>query len=145
MIEKLGAQIEKKREELQEVEDEIEKQQRELEEEKEKYVQWMKLARAEKSAKFRKQRSRLLVQLGGEWVKYTGAQIEPECDFEKIFEEQAERMNKIFRSMLHCPDCGAMLLREESKKRPGQFFWCCEKKCGFASVWEKNGVPQMGD
>ena len=146
MIEKLGAQIEKKRDELQEVEDEIEKQQRELEEEKEKYVRWMKVAKAERSVKFRKQRSRLLVRLGGEWANYAGVQIDPESDFEKIFEEQAERMNRIYKSLLRCPECGALLLREESKKRPGQFFWYCEGKCGFSSVWERNGVPKiLGD
>ena len=139
-------ELKSKKKKLQEQEDEIEKLKRELEEEKENYVRWMKVQKAEKSVKFRKQRSRLLVQIGGEWSKYAGVQIDPESDFEKIFEEQAERMNKIYKSLLRCPACGALLLREESQKHPGNFFWYCEGKCGFPSRWEKNGLPQlMGD
>lgn len=144
-MDKLEVKKEKLVEKINEV-NEIDEQIKRLEEEKKDCLRWLNAKQAENSAKFRKKRSRLLVQLGGEFVKYADVKIVPDSDFEEIFEKQAERMNKIYNSLLRCPDCGALLLREESKKHKGKFFWYCEKKCGWASRWEKNGVPQiLGD
>ncbi|MGN0950110.1 MAG: DNA topoisomerase 3 [Mitsuokella sp.] len=43
-----------------------------------------------------------------------------------------------------CPECKkGYLLRAESKKKKGSYFWYCSERCGAKSVWDKNGLPDL--
>ena len=46
--------------------------------------------------------------------------------------------------VVKCPSCDkGYLLRTESKKHPGKFFWYCSDHCGGESVWDKDGLPDI--
>lgn len=46
--------------------------------------------------------------------------------------------------IVRCPNCGeGYMLRAESKKRPGKFYWWCSAKCGMKPVWDKDGLPDI--
>ena len=46
--------------------------------------------------------------------------------------------------IIKCPECGeGYLLRAESSKKKGTYFWYCSARCGAKSVWDKNGLPDF--
>ena len=95
------------------------------------------------SVVFRKALAHAKYELGGEWFKsYANAEIALDSDFEKIIEDEKERMQRIFNSVPRCPKCGGLLLKAKSKNKD-KFFWYCADKCGAKSVWDRNGLPHF--
>lgn len=46
--------------------------------------------------------------------------------------------------IIKCPECGeGYMLRAESSKRKGTYFWYCSARCGAKSVWDKDGLPNF--
>ena len=92
-----------------------------LEEEARKTKLEIRTIKNEYGKEFRKARAHVLYEVGGEWFAwYTKEEITPESNFDKIIEEEKERMRKMYNSLPLCPKCKIGRLINEGK------FWECD-------------------
>ncbi len=114
------------------------------EEKRAKNIEEIEELKRQSSVVFRKALAHAKYELGGEWFKsYAKAEIKLDSDFDEIIEDEKKRMQRIFNSVPRCRQCGGLLLKAESQKKAGKYFWYCADKCGAKSVWDKNGLPNF--
>ena len=83
---------------------------------------------------FRKARAHVLYEVGGEWFAwYTKTKITPESNFDKIIDDEKERMRKMYNSLPLCPKCKIGRLINE-----GDFWQCDNFECrAHVKVYEQ--------
>lgn len=93
---------------------------------------------------FSKKRTRLLIQLGAEWLRIANEKVTSDSNLESLLQSEIEYMELINRLFPRCPKCKkTVLLKVPSQKNPDKFYWKCPNKCGFSPVWDKNGQPDL--
>lgn len=96
-----------------------------------------KVLKSEINTNIRKARNRLLIRLGGDWLKLIGYSLKDETKFESLYERQSKMMKTVFNSLPHCPDCGHVVLKLENGN-----WWCVSPDCG-KTYKSKNGNPDF--
>ena len=83
---------------------------------------------------FRKARAHVSYEVGGEWFAwYTKTKITPESNFDKIIDDEKERMRKMYNSLPLCPKCKIGRLINE-----GDFWQCDNFECrAHVKVYEQ--------
>ena len=108
----------------------------ELEAEVRKSKLEIRTIKSECSKEFRKARAHVLYEVGGEWFAwYTKEKITTESNFDKIIDDEKERMRKMYNSLPLCPECKIGRLVNE-----GDFWECDNSDCGaHVKVYTQQG------
>ncbi len=102
--------------------EELEKRRAELEQMWEKLNNEQKYIVRERTPEFRKFRTKLLIELGAEWLKQHKLKITPDTKANEFLRKSKALMKIAYDSIVACPHCGnKVLFFEEDKK------WHCVK------------------
>lgn len=117
--------------------EELEQKLAQVNKEQEKIERQRKVLKSEINTNIRKARNRLLIRLGGDWLKLRECSLKDETKFERVYVIQSEIMKMVYNSLPHCPECGNELL----KLKNGD--WRCTKKSCGKTYKSKNGNPDF--
>ena len=91
--------------------EEIKQELAQISKEEEKIERQRKVLQSEINTNIRKARNRLLIRLGGDWLKLTKLVIDNNTDFERAHEILKALIDKTYNSLPRCSECGNPLLK----------------------------------